>query len=287
MDEAVMLFEQICNHNSFKKTSMILFLNKRDLFAEKLKKKDMTCWKKDCDAGHDYDACIAYIMKIFVALNKDPGNRQVYAHATCATDTTNVSFVMDSVFDVILQENLRRLQKADLSKMLDTSGGDGISRCNCQNVWGGTGKLILCAAYYTENLAERKVLTTEGMLANLPAVEVMPGSVNEDDFMWLMELGKDIPVMATTKSEKGSFKGNFKEACAMLREMLGLGENGSLGFLYDLPVTLDGTNHTLLICVKHMTESKAPGPNPYGLASGAPGSRTRTWRIPSTRRMPA
>ena len=28
MDEALVLFEQICNHNSFKKTSMILFLNK-------------------------------------------------------------------------------------------------------------------------------------------------------------------------------------------------------------------------------------------------------------------
>lgn len=32
MDEAVTLFKQICNHDSFKKTSMILFLNKRDLF---------------------------------------------------------------------------------------------------------------------------------------------------------------------------------------------------------------------------------------------------------------
>ena len=42
MDEALVLFEQICNHNSFKKTSMILFLNKRDLFEAKLKKKDMT-----------------------------------------------------------------------------------------------------------------------------------------------------------------------------------------------------------------------------------------------------
>ena len=28
MDEALILFDQICNHPSFKKTSMILFLNK-------------------------------------------------------------------------------------------------------------------------------------------------------------------------------------------------------------------------------------------------------------------
>ena len=42
---------------------------------------------------------------------------QVYCHATCATDTSNVSFVMDSVFDVVLKDNLRRMQKADLSKV--------------------------------------------------------------------------------------------------------------------------------------------------------------------------
>jgi hypothetical protein len=34
---------------------------------------------------------------------------QVYVHATCATDTNNISFVMESVFDIILKENLRKL----------------------------------------------------------------------------------------------------------------------------------------------------------------------------------
>ena len=36
IDEALVLFEEICNSKWFKNTSMILFLNKRDLFAEKL-----------------------------------------------------------------------------------------------------------------------------------------------------------------------------------------------------------------------------------------------------------
>jgi len=39
MDEALNLFDEICNSRWFKKTSMILMLNKRDLFAEKIKKK--------------------------------------------------------------------------------------------------------------------------------------------------------------------------------------------------------------------------------------------------------
>ena len=61
MDEALTLFDQICNHPSFKKTSMILFLNKRDLFEIKLKKKTMVCWRDVPElvkAGHDYDQCV-------------------------------------------------------------------------------------------------------------------------------------------------------------------------------------------------------------------------------------
>jgi len=267
MDEAVTLFEQICNHNSFMKTSMILFLNKRDLFGMKLEKdpreQPLQIWDKECMAGHDYDAAIAYIIAKFIALNKDPANRQVYCHATCATDTSNVAFVMDSVFDVILKDNLRRMQKADLSKMLDAGGGTGKSGVKTSGVWtpvGGQGKIILCAAYYTENLSERKVLTTDGKLGELPAVEVMLGGMMPEDFMWLMELGREIPVMVAPKNEVGSFKGNFKEACSKLREMLGLGPEGSLGFLYDQPVVLESSKHTLLVCIKHLTEATMAGP---------------------------
>jgi len=270
MDEAVTLFEQICNHQSFIKTSMILFLNKRDLFGMKLEKDKrehpLTVWDPEAKTGHDYDECIRYIIAKFVALNKDPANRQVYCHATCATDTSNVSFVMDSVFDVVLKDNLRRMQKADLSKMLDAGGGTGKSGVKTgAGVWDPSeqGKIILCAAFYTENLSERKVLTTEGALGKLPAVELGLGRVLPEDFMWLMELGKEIPVMTMTKSEIGSFKGNFKEAAAKMREMMGVGAEGDIGFLYDQPIVMDSSKHTLLVCVKCFPESNFNGP--FGL----------------------
>ena len=38
MMEALSLFEEICNSKWFKNTAMILFLNKRDIFAEKIKR---------------------------------------------------------------------------------------------------------------------------------------------------------------------------------------------------------------------------------------------------------
>ncbi len=36
--EALILFDEICNSRWFKKTSLILFLNKCDIFAEKIQK---------------------------------------------------------------------------------------------------------------------------------------------------------------------------------------------------------------------------------------------------------
>ena len=140
MDEAVTLYDQICNHPSFGRTSMILFLNKRDLFAAKLAKVgSMDKWTQHSKhfspekkaelarLGNDYDKCIQATKEVFIDLNKDAASRQVYCHATCATDTSNISFVMSAVFDVILKENLRKMQRADLGKILDVATGTGQS----------------------------------------------------------------------------------------------------------------------------------------------------------------
>lgn len=42
MDEALRLFNSILNNKWFMETSMILFLNKKDLFLEKIKEKPLT-----------------------------------------------------------------------------------------------------------------------------------------------------------------------------------------------------------------------------------------------------
>ena len=59
MDEAITLFDQIVNSKWFKQTSMILFLNKRDLFEMKLAKKPMKQFyapaKADDNLANDQD----------------------------------------------------------------------------------------------------------------------------------------------------------------------------------------------------------------------------------------
>lgn len=42
MQESLKLFDSICNNKWFTDTSIILFLNKKDLFEEKIKKSPLT-----------------------------------------------------------------------------------------------------------------------------------------------------------------------------------------------------------------------------------------------------
>jgi guanine nucleotide-binding protein subunit alpha len=47
MKESLMIFEQICNSKWFARTSMILFLNKIDLFQQKLRYSSLTNYFPD------------------------------------------------------------------------------------------------------------------------------------------------------------------------------------------------------------------------------------------------
>ncbi|KAL5350045.1 hypothetical protein V496_05657 [Pseudogymnoascus sp. VKM F-4515 (FW-2607)] len=106
MQEALTLFDSICNSRWFTKTSIILFLNKIDRFKEKLTVSPMKNYFPDYEGGDDYSAACDYILNRFVSLNQHEA-KQIYTHFTCATDTTQIRFVMAAVNDIIIQENLR------------------------------------------------------------------------------------------------------------------------------------------------------------------------------------
>ncbi|KAL9052349.1 MAG: hypothetical protein Q9162_005441 [Coniocarpon cinnabarinum] len=106
MQEALTLFDSICNSRWFTKTSIILFLNKIDRFKEKLPVSPMKNYFPDYEGGPEYGAACDYILHRFVSLNQQE-TKQVYTHFTCATDTQQIRFVMNAVNDIIIQENLR------------------------------------------------------------------------------------------------------------------------------------------------------------------------------------
>ncbi|KAJ3405952.1 guanine nucleotide-binding protein subunit alpha [Chytriomyces hyalinus] len=106
MQEALTLFDSICNSRWFVKTSVILFLNKVDLFKIKLPKSPMGKYFPDYTGGDNFDEASQYMFNRFVSLNQSD-QKQVYTHFTCATDTTQIKFVMAAVNDIIVQNNLR------------------------------------------------------------------------------------------------------------------------------------------------------------------------------------
>lgn len=107
MRESLQLFEQVCNNKYFVDTGIILFLNKRDLFAEKIGKTSSLRVAFSEYTGPDtYDSCAKFIERKFFLANHVP-NKSIYSHQTCATDTQQVQFVLDSVLDTILSAKLK------------------------------------------------------------------------------------------------------------------------------------------------------------------------------------
>ncbi|XP_022108705.1 guanine nucleotide-binding protein G(o) subunit alpha-like [Acanthaster planci] len=106
MHESLKLFDSICNNKWFTDTSIILFLNKKDLFEAKIEKSPLTICFEEYDGENEYSAAVMYIQSQFEALNKS-NNKEIYTHMTCATDTTNIQFVFDAVTDTIIANNLR------------------------------------------------------------------------------------------------------------------------------------------------------------------------------------
>jgi len=107
MQEALTLFDSICNSRWFVKTSIILFLNKIDLFAEKLPLSPLGNYFPDYTGGDSYDAACDYLLHRFVSLNQSAATKQIYAHYTCATDTQQIKFVLSAIQDILLQLHLR------------------------------------------------------------------------------------------------------------------------------------------------------------------------------------
>jgi len=108
MIESMQLFSSICNSSWFLQTAMILFLNKKDLFMEKIQRVNITTCFPDYEGGQNYEEAVAFIKMKFAELNLHPDKKTIYMHETCATDTNQVQLVISSVIDTIIQKNLQK-----------------------------------------------------------------------------------------------------------------------------------------------------------------------------------
>ena len=132
MLESLTLFDEICNSNWFKRSTIILFLNKTDLFQQKIAKTDLNvCFKnytgnaktggllpeissrkkkknlKSSKGGLNYENASSFVKSRFV--EKNYSQRPLYIHFTCALSTTQIEFVFRAVKDVLLRKLLEEV----------------------------------------------------------------------------------------------------------------------------------------------------------------------------------
>ncbi|KAF9256026.1 heterotrimeric G-protein alpha subunit, GPA3-like protein [Marasmius fiardii PR-910] len=105
MKESLMLFESIINSRWFLRTSVILFMNKTDVFKRKLPKVPLENYYAEYKGGNDINKAAKFILWKFMQLNR--ARLSVYPHLTQATDTTNIRVVFAAVKETILQNALK------------------------------------------------------------------------------------------------------------------------------------------------------------------------------------
>ncbi|KAJ7301264.1 heterotrimeric G-protein alpha subunit, GPA3-like protein [Mycena albidolilacea] len=105
MGESLYLFESIINSRWFLRTSVILFLNKIDVFKRKLPKIPLGRYFPEYEGGNDLQKAAKYILWRFMQENR--AKLTVYLHVTQATDTKNIQLVFVAIKEMILQNALK------------------------------------------------------------------------------------------------------------------------------------------------------------------------------------
>ena len=110
--EAYELWSAVVNSRWFSNVSILLFLNKKDIFRNKLLTSpfgryhpEYTCSLTNPSAEDVYQHVSEYIMSRFLRLNY--GKAKVYPYFTCATDTRNIASIFAAVKETVLANNLK------------------------------------------------------------------------------------------------------------------------------------------------------------------------------------
>jgi len=133
MHEALELFDYICNSKWFRKSEMIVFLNKDDVFKDALGCGNSLslCFSKEKNWNGDewnpqlnyvvkpnvhyledpefppcYDAALVFILEEFLKINKNP-DKTIFHHVTCATDSNSIKTVFWDVQNILIRTGLR------------------------------------------------------------------------------------------------------------------------------------------------------------------------------------
>lgn len=123
MRESLELFSSIWNNRWLRTISVILFLNKQDLLAEKVRAAkskieeyfaEFATYTLDTQPEPGEDAEVArakyFIRDEFLKIAQSDGRHYCYPHFTCAVDTENIRRVFNDCRDIIQRMHLRQYE---------------------------------------------------------------------------------------------------------------------------------------------------------------------------------
>ena len=115
MRKDLALFNLVMSYPRLKDSAIFLFLNKTDLFMEKIVKSPLSThfpeyrefqYRGEPAKDHDADAAKVFIKSLFLSVNPEPDHRCIFYLFTNATDTNNVKWVFEYVRDKLLEQRL-------------------------------------------------------------------------------------------------------------------------------------------------------------------------------------
>ncbi|XP_065174681.1 guanine nucleotide-binding protein subunit alpha-12-like [Sycon ciliatum] len=109
--ESLNIFHTIANERCFASASIVLFLNKADMLAEKIKYRDIRQYFPSFPAQmnpHNLEHVQDYLIHLFDSQRIDK-TKLLYHHFTTATDTDKIRIIFEAVRNTILENNLKDL----------------------------------------------------------------------------------------------------------------------------------------------------------------------------------
>lgn len=118
MVNSLKLFSTTINNKPFQNMPVILVLNNKDLFKEKIVKVPITKCPAFADFEeyidqstihknpNNYEQAVDYIKHKFKSLNKSKERKQIYSHVTCKMDKKIIEGVITDVGDIVVAKSL-------------------------------------------------------------------------------------------------------------------------------------------------------------------------------------
>lgn len=116
LTEAMVVWSSVLNREGFSaNTAYILFLNKVDLFENKILNmgKSLKTYFPEFEGPDTVEDSLIWIREKFLSFCEDEG-REIFVHNTTATDTENVNNVFKACQQVILRKNIKDLGLGDM-----------------------------------------------------------------------------------------------------------------------------------------------------------------------------